>query len=72
MTEGEEALFEDLAAVGDEEQPGAWEGSSEVSVVDGRHHGLAGAGGCDQQVPMVAVGASDVDAFQHPLLEGPQ
>ena len=72
MAEGEEALFEDLSAMGDEEQSGPWERAGEVAVVDGGHHRLAGAGCGDQQIPMVTMGAGDGDALQHSFLERAQ
>ncbi len=66
---GEPALFEDLAAMGDEQQSRPWERPGEVAVVDGGHHRLAGAGRGDQQVSVMTMGAGDGDALQHPLLE---
>ena len=70
VAEGGEALVEDLLAVGDEQQAGAGEPLAEASVVDGGHHGLAGAGGGHEEVAVVALLAGDVDLLEQPLLEG--
>ena len=56
--------------MGDEQQAGAGEPLTETSVVDGGHHGLAGAGGGHEEVAVVALLAGDVDLLEQPLLEG--
>src|SRR3546814_14491192 len=60
VAEGGEALVEDLLAVGDEQQAGAGEPLAEAGVVDGGHHGLARAGGGDEEVAVVALDRKSV------------
>ncbi len=69
VAEGGEALVEDLLAVGDEQQAGPGELLAEPPVVERGHHRLAGAGGGDEQVAVVALLAGELDQLEQPLLE---
>ncbi len=53
VTEGGDALIEDLIAVRDKQQARARQFVAKVRVVDGGHDGLAGTSGGDEQVAMV-------------------
>ena len=69
VAEGGEALVEDLLAVRDEEEARARQHGAQARVVDGGHDGLAGAGGGDEQVPVVAALAGERDLLEQALLE---
>jgi hypothetical protein len=55
VAEGGDGLGEDFFSMGDEEEAGALERLSKAAVVDGGHDGLAGAGGGDEEVAVVAL-----------------
>jgi NADPH-dependent 2,4-dienoyl-CoA reductase/sulfur reductase-like enzyme len=63
-----QGLFQDLFAVGDEQETRKLSAAplAQGAVVQGRHDGLARAGGGDQKVLVVASDlAFDAEAFQH-------
>jgi hypothetical protein len=62
-------LIEDLVAMGHEQQPGAWQFCTQAGVDDGGHDGLAGAGGGDEQIAVVAAFAGEFDLFEEAFLE---
>jgi hypothetical protein len=69
VAEGREALFEDLLAVGHEQQAGSRQRGPQARVVDGRHHRLAGARRRDEQVAVVTLLPSHGHLLEQPLLK---
>ena len=58
------ALFEDLLAVRDEEEPVSRQPFAKARVVDGGHDRLAGTGRGDEEVAVPAKGARELDLLQ--------
>ena len=69
VPEGGQALLEDLASVSDEQKARARESAAQSRVVDGRHDGLAGSGGGDEQVLVVTLLARESDLLEQSFLE---
>ncbi len=57
ISECGEALVEYLVTMSNEKQPGSRQLVAEAGIVDGSHHGLAGASGGDEQVFVVTANA---------------
>lgn len=55
--------------MGDEQQPGAWQFGTQARIVDRGHDGLAGTGGGDQQIAVVATSARELDLLEEAFLE---
>ena len=70
VTEHVAALVQNRVAVGHEQQPGARQVGSEMPVVEGGHHGLAGTGGSDDKRVGMAAQTLDLEAFEDGRLEG--
>src|SRR5690606_2541701 len=64
MAECGQALVENLFSVCDEQEAGAGQATAQTLIVQGGHHGLARAGCRNQQVPMVALEAGELDQLQ--------
>src|SRR5690606_5024803 len=69
MPERSQALIQDLATMGDEEQSRPTKTRAQALVVQGCHDRLTRAGRRDQQVSMVALQAGQLDQLEQPGLE---
>ena len=72
MLIGGEALFQDLLAVGDEQEPRARQLRPQARVVDSRHHRLTCARCRHEEVAVVALLARKLELLEQRLLERPR
>src|SRR5262249_12509432 len=72
MSEGCEALVEDLLTMGDEKKSVAWKLASDPRVIDCRHDGLSGPRRGTKQVSGVSLVTREVDLLKERLLERAQ